>query len=99
MFTVYTFSQLVNVLTIVNDNLAGCTYTKKRSYLLLIVASLFESILYHPLTVLFSLKGYISFLTSKDFKWGEMTRQGVKKKKGQTPTPQEAGGTTEANKA
>ena len=100
MFTVYTFSQLVNVLTIVNDNLAGCTYTKKRSYLLLIVASLFESILYHPLTVLFSLKGYISFLTSKDFKWGEMTRQGVKKKKkGQNPVPQEAGGTTEANKA
>ena len=80
MFTVYTFSQLINILTMVNDNYAGCVYTKKRSYLILAVASLFESIIYHPLTVIFSLKGYYSFLTSKDFKWGEMTRQGFKKK-------------------
>ena len=86
MFTVYTFSQLVNILTMVNDNYAGCVYTKKRSYLTLMFASIFESIFYHPLTVFYSLKGYWSFLTSKEFKWGEMTRQGFKKK-AQTGAP------------
>lgn len=85
LLTVYSFSQLINLMTIANDNYAGSIYTKRRSYLMLIVASMLESILFHPLTVIFSLKGYFSFLTSKEFKWGEMTRQGFKKKTNAAP--------------
>jgi len=35
-----------------------------------------EPLLYHPLIVFFSIKGYIDFMTKKNFTWGEMTRQG-----------------------
>ena len=37
-----------------------------------------EPIMYHPLNVYASLKGYTHFLLKKEKKWGEMSRKGFK---------------------
>mgnify|MGYP006159839215 CR=1 FL=1 len=47
-----------------------------REYFRLGLFCLVEPILYHPLIVFFSIKGYIDFLSKKNFEWGQMTRQG-----------------------
>lgn len=79
LFTVYVFMQFVNTMCINYDNYTERVYTKQRWYAWLYVPSLLEAFLYHPLTVFFALKGYFSYLTSRDFKWGEMKRKGFKK--------------------
>ncbi|MCI7118962.1 MAG: glycosyltransferase [Prevotella sp.] len=58
------------------------TQTKMKgfAYLRLIVAALLEPFVYHPLIVLFSLRGYMKFITKQRIVWGEMTRQGFAKK-------------------
>ena len=61
------------------DNYAGRVYSKLRWYAWLAIPSILEAFIYHPLTVIFALKGYYSYLTSRDFKWGEMKRKGFKK--------------------
>ena len=38
-----------------------------------------EAFIYHPLTVIFALKGYWSYISTGEFKWGEMKRKGFKK--------------------
>lgn len=56
------------------------TKMKGYAYLRLIVAALLEPFVYHPLIVLFSLRGYMKFITKQRIVWGEMTRQGFAKK-------------------
>lgn len=53
---------------------------KLKEYFRLIFFSSFEAVLYHPLIVIFSLRGYWQFLTQENFEWGAMTRQGFSKK-------------------
>ncbi|MBP3613791.1 MAG: glycosyltransferase family 2 protein [Bacteroidaceae bacterium] len=79
LFTVYMFMQFVNIMCINYDNYAGRVYSKLRWYAWLAIPSILEAFIYHPLTVFFALKGYYSYLTSRDFKWGEMKRKGFKK--------------------
>lgn len=62
---------------------------KLRGYLRLILFSTFEAVLYHPLIVAFSLRGYWQFLTQKKFEWGAMTRQGFSKKSSSEQTDTE----------
>lgn len=50
--------------------------TNKWDYFWLLLASLFEPILYHPFIAIFSIKGYFSFFTKKSFKWEDLKRQG-----------------------
>ena len=45
-----------------------------------LVAALFEPIIYHPMIVFFSLRGYYNYLTNKTASWGVMVRKGTKKK-------------------
>ncbi len=47
-----------------------------REYLRLSFFCMIEPVIYHPLIVFFSLRGYVDFLTKKNFEWGQMTRQG-----------------------
>ena len=47
-----------------------------RSYLWIMGAALLEPFLYHPFTVIFSLKGYWNFLLGKRAVWGTMSRKG-----------------------
>ena len=80
---VYLVGLVVSLNTIVNDLMVKKMYRTYREYLRLVVFSSVEAFLYHPFVVIFSLRGYLQFLTRKDFKWGAMTRQGFSK--AQTP--------------
>ncbi|MBR7166982.1 MAG: glycosyltransferase family 2 protein [Bacteroidaceae bacterium] len=79
LITVYIFMQFINTMSICFDNYTESTYSKRRWYAWLIIPSVLEAFIYHPITVIFALKGYISYLTTGDFKWGEMKRKGFKK--------------------
>ncbi|MCU6167546.1 hypothetical protein KWH76_22345, partial [Enterobacter roggenkampii] len=63
-------------------------YNNINEYIKLIIFSSFEAFVYHPLIVIFTLRGYWQYLTQKDFKWGSMTRQGFAKSP-TTVTPDE----------
>ncbi len=77
---IYLFSVMLSCFVISYDYIAGGSYSHNRSYLKLIVAAMLEPMFYHPLITIFSLKGYFNFISGKRAVWGEMTRQGAKKK-------------------
>lgn len=77
------FNYLVAVVVFYYDYLQGITYGKKRSYFWLTAAALLEPLLYHPLIVLFSLKGYLNYLMGLRAKWGEMKRKKYRDKSGE----------------
>jgi len=78
------FSWALAFVTCLFDYLNGKTYGKRRSYIYLIGAALLEPLLYHPLIVFFSLKGYFTYLIGKKASWGAMTR------KKYAPAPEQA---------
>lgn len=78
---IYAFSFTLSTFVIFYDYKAGGSYNKSVSYLKLVVAALFEPIVYHPMIVFFSLTGYYNYLTNKRASWGVMVRKGTKKKK------------------
>lgn len=80
---VYMIGVTVSLIAISFDIMTKKLYNTYGEYFRLILFSSFEAILYHPLVVLFTLRGYIDFLTRKNFSWGDMTRQGFT----QTSTP------------
>ena len=51
-------------------------YNTSREVITLFITAFFEPILYHPLIMFFSLKGYFSYITSRELAWGTMTRKG-----------------------
>ncbi|MBQ8099705.1 MAG: glycosyltransferase family 2 protein [Paludibacteraceae bacterium] len=77
---VYAFSILLSSFVIFYDYMAGGSYKRSSSYLKLLLAALLEPVIYHPMIVFFSLRGYYNFLTGQAAVWGEMTRTGTKKK-------------------
>lgn len=86
------FNYLVAVTTCYYDYLMGITYGKKRSYFWLAGAALLEPLLYHPLIVLFSLKGYFNYLAGLRAKWGEMKRKKYYQEEGEANEPPERRG-------
>lgn len=81
LFTaIYAFSLLLSFFVIFYDYMAGGSYNRSVSYLKLLLASILEPIIYHPMIVFFSLNGYYNFLTNKTASWGVMVRTGTKKK-------------------
>lgn len=78
---IYTFSLLLSLFVIFYDHMVGGSYNHSSSYIKLLIAALFEPIIYHPLIVIFSLNGYYNELTHKSASWGVMTRTGAAKKK------------------
>lgn len=81
---VYLAGICISLITITYDLTIKRLYSKFSHYLKLILFSSVEIILYHPLIVIFSVRGYIQMLSRKDFKWGSMTRQGFSQKQPQT---------------
>ncbi|MBR1809318.1 MAG: glycosyltransferase family 2 protein [Paludibacteraceae bacterium] len=78
---IYAFSLLLSSFVIFYDYMAGGSYKSASGYLKLLLAAVFEPVVYHPLLVFFSLRGYYNFLTNRAAVWGEMTRTGTRKKK------------------
>ena len=80
MAAIYGFSLVLSSFVIFYDYMCGGSYNDAFSYVKLMIAALFEPIVYHPMIVLFSLQGYWKYLTNQTAVWGEMTRTGTKKK-------------------
>ncbi len=78
MMLLYTYliGLSISITTVSFDLVLGKLYRNFWEYLKLVLFSALEAVLYHPFIVLFSLRGYIQYLTRRDFKWGKMTRQG-----------------------
>ena len=51
-------------------------YNTTKEVLTLFLTAFIEPILYHPMIMFFSLKGYFSYVTSQELAWGTMTRKG-----------------------
>lgn len=83
-FAIYSFSFMLSTFVVFYDYILGCSYTNIRSYLKLLVAALFEPIVYHPIVVLCSVTGYYKFITRQKAVWKSMERTGMKHAK--TPT-------------
>lgn len=53
---------------------------KVLSYTRLVLAAVLEPFIYHPLILLFSLRGYLRFIMKQRIVWGEMKRKGFQQK-------------------
>lgn len=78
LLLVVLFFMLVSAIAVVYDLLINKLYKHFGEYFKLFLCAPFEIIIYHPLITFFNIKGYIDFLSKQSFKWGTMTRQGVK---------------------
>ncbi len=72
----YTFCIILSLVVMFNDYTLGGSFRRPRSYLWVICAALLEPFLYHPLTVIFSLKGYFNYVFNRRAEWGDMSRKG-----------------------
>ncbi|MBG7613228.1 glycosyltransferase family 2 protein [Polaribacter sp. BAL334] len=77
----YTFAIMISSVVIIWDQMTFKYYNTTREVLSLFLTAFIEPILYHPMIMFFSLKGYYSFITSRELAWGTMTRQGFENEK------------------
>lgn len=73
---IYLFCQFLSLVVVTYDYYVGTLYKRGYEYVWIIMASILEPFIYHPFITFFSLKGYVSYIISRDFKWGKMTRKG-----------------------
>ena len=78
----YSFAQMLTMIIISFDIYSDNSFKKRSSYRWFMLASLLETIMYHPLNVFFSLRGYVKHLIGAQMVWGNMTRKGF-----QQPVP------------
>ncbi|WP_291921564.1 glycosyltransferase [Chitinophaga sp.] len=78
---VYTYAIMITTISILWDQLSFRYYKSWREVASLCLMPFLEFLLYHPLIVINSLRGYYNFLTGKRSTWGNMQRQGFGKKK------------------
>ena len=73
---VYMYSIMITTISILWDQLAFRHYKSFKEVLLLCSTPFLEFLLYHPMIVVFSIRGYYYFLTGKKHSWGNMQRKG-----------------------
>ncbi len=73
---IYTFCFQLSFAVIYYDYIQ--TRMRGFAYIRLIIAAMLEPFFYHPLILLFSLRGYLKFFMGKGIVWGEMKRKGFK---------------------
>ena len=71
----YLFGISLSLTTLLYERLLEHRF-KNSEYVRLILFCLIEPIIYHPLIVFFNIRGYVDYLTNRNFEWGTMTRQG-----------------------
>ncbi|MEO8796123.1 MAG: glycosyltransferase [Daejeonella sp.] len=76
---VYFFAITLSTIAVLFEEMSYQQYTKGRDLFKLLGMALLEPIIYHPLTVYWSIRGNIDKLTGKKA-WGTMTRTGFKPK-------------------
>lgn len=72
---VYTFAVSLSVWAVLFEEMTFHKYDRKRDVLKLIGTAFLEPFIYHPLTVLWAVKGNIDYLMGRK-NWGKMERQG-----------------------
>lgn len=85
---VYFFSLALSTIAILFEEMSYQQYTKGGDLVKLLLAAFLEPILYHPLTVYWSIKGNIHKFIGKN-NWGAMTRKGFKEEKKTEEVPQQ----------
>jgi len=73
----YSFAIMISVLVIMLDQIVFSYYDSYKDIIKLIIVALLEPFIYHPLIVFYGMRGYITFLRSKELSWGTMTRAGL----------------------
>lgn len=89
----YTFCIVLSLVVMFNDYTLGGSFRKPSAYLWVFGAALLEPFLYHPLTVIFSLKGYFNYIFNKEAVWGNISRKGFSD---ESSKPKPAAATAEA---
>ncbi|MDX6181725.1 glycosyltransferase [Flavobacterium sp. Fl-77] len=74
--TVYLFYLSITTISILIDEILYKSYANYKELLILLGMAMIEPLIYHPLTVYASLKGYAHFFMKKEQKWGVMIRKG-----------------------
>lgn len=83
---IYIFSFMLSTFVVFYDFILGKSYTKTRSYFKLLLASLLEPFVYHPIIVISSLIGYYNFITGRKAVWKSIDRSGMKHEKASNAT-------------
>lgn len=78
---VYTYSIMISTLAVLWDQLTFQYYKDWKDVVRVCLMVFFEMILYHPLIVFFSLRGYFFHVTNRSHSWGNMQRKGFIQKK------------------
>ncbi len=78
---VYTYAIMITTIAILWDQITFRYYKTWREVFSLCITPFLEFILYHPLIVIFALRGYFFFLTGRKHTWGDMQRRGFKSAK------------------
>lgn len=73
---VYLFYTSISLVSILLDQLLHRQYSNKKEILTLILMVFLEPIVYHPINVYASIKGYMSFIIGRKQIWGSMPRSG-----------------------
>jgi cellulose synthase/poly-beta-1,6-N-acetylglucosamine synthase-like glycosyltransferase len=76
---VYLFYVSITLISVYLDQIIHKQYASIREMVTLIAMIFVEPLLYHPINVYASIKGYWYFLLNKEKIWGVMTRQGFNK--------------------
>lgn len=79
--TVYLFYLITTLISILIDEILYRSYASAKELRTLILMAVIEPIVYHPLCVYASLKGYWNFFRQKEQSWGVMTRKGFENSK------------------
>jgi cellulose synthase/poly-beta-1,6-N-acetylglucosamine synthase-like glycosyltransferase len=82
---VYTYSVMISSLSVLWDQLTFQYYKTWKDVIRVIAMVFIEMLIYHPLIVVFSLRGYWFQLTNRKHSWGNMQRAGFKKKTDDKP--------------
>lgn len=78
-FTVYTFYIGLSFFAVFLDRQIGINYRKRNTRMGIALMAFIEPLLYHPIILYSSLRGYFDEVIGKKKKWGEMARKGFKK--------------------
>jgi cellulose synthase/poly-beta-1,6-N-acetylglucosamine synthase-like glycosyltransferase len=82
---VYTYSVMISSLSVLWDQLTFQYYKTWKDVVRVVLMVFIEMLIYHPLIVIFSLRGYWFQLTNRKHSWGNMQRAGFKKKSDDKP--------------
>jgi len=75
-FAIYLFYLLITLISIFIDEILYKNYDNAKELMVLVFMAIIEPIVYHPICVYASIKGYWHFFKQKEQSWGVMTRKG-----------------------